>query len=459
MAICSLADATYPDVNPPGIGANDCKFDAFKVRESFKRQDLTVSKTATPTFTRTYTWEIFKKVADPTTVKKVGGTATFNYEVDVNQTGVADSAWLVKGTITVTNPNLDIAISLTDLTDSVDNGGSCSLDDPSKATAVVPAGGSVDANYTCTYLSEPSPKSGINTAIATWDQDAAGTPESSAQGTADFTFGDPTTSVNKTITVTDTFNGGTPTTLGTLTATDSQPFASAVYKYSRTINIPADGCLSYPNTAKIVETGQSASQSVTVCGPAKTGALTMGFWQNKNGQGIISGGAAVSGVCKSGTWLRQFAPFQDLSASATCAQVAAYDVTIFKAANAGGAAMNAMLKAQMLATAFDVYFSDPALGGIKIAAPHGPIGSITIDLTLICKMIDGSGGTATCSGTYQNVSDAFGGATSLTVKGILDYAASQSNAGGSVWYAQVKATQEKAKNTFDAINNQVAFGA
>jgi hypothetical protein len=74
-------------------------------------------------------------------------------------------------------------------------------------------------------------------------------------------------------------------------------------------------------------------------------------------------------------------------------------------------------------------------------------------------MIDGSGGTATCSGIYQNASSAFGGATSLTVSQILAYAAGQSNVGGSVWYGQVKATQELAKNTFDAINNKVAFQA
>jgi len=41
---------------------------------------------------------------------------------------------------------------------------------------------------------------------------------------------------------------------------------------------------------------------------------------------------------------------------------------------------------------------------------------------------------------------------------LLTYAASQSNAGGSTWYGQVKATQGLAKDTFDAINNQVAFG-
>ena len=63
-----------------------------------------------------------------------------------------------------------------------------------------------------------------------------------------------------------------------------------------------------------------------------------------------------------------------------------------------------------------------------------------------------------CS-SYVDVSGAFGGATSLTVGDILTYAASQSNPGGSAWYGQVKGTQELAKDTFDAINNQVAFGA
>ena len=161
---------------------------------------------------------------------------------------------------------------------------------------------------------------------------------------------------------------------------------------------------------------------------------TIGFWQNKNGQGIISGGASTSGVCNSGTWLRHYAPFQDLSATASCSAVATYVYNVIKAANASGSSMNAMLKAQMLATALDVYFSDPALSGNKIAAP-APIGGIAIDLTLVCQMIDGTGGSATCSGTYENVSAAFGGATHLTVSQMIAYASSQSNLGGSPWYA------------------------
>jgi hypothetical protein len=179
----------------------------------------------------------------------------------------------------------------------------------------------------------------------------------------------------------------------------------------------------------------------------------MGFWENRNGQAIIAGGASArNGTCNSGTWLRQYSPFQDLNSRASCDQVASYVSNVIGAANASGASMNAMLKAQMLATALDVYFSDPALGGNEIGAP-APIGGVRIDLTKICHTYASDGSCA----AYENASSAFGGATCLTVSQLLTYAASQSNAGGSVWYGNVKATQELAKDTFDAINRQKAF--
>jgi hypothetical protein len=418
-------------------------------------KDLTVSKTATPSFTRTYKWSIAKSV-DKTTLDP-GGTAT--YTVTATETGFSDSAWKVTGTITVSNPN-GVDFNGVNVTDSSDQAGSCAVDNGSNAT--IPANGSKDFTYTCTYSSDPG-NSVTDTGKAAWDSSTYNTPDSSATGqaNADFTSAAPKT-VNKTITVSDP--QANPSTLGTATATDTTPYTAQQFTYSKTFTPPASGCVTVNNTATIVETGQTAGASVKNC---NSGALTMGFWQNKNGQGIITGGASTGGVCNSGTWLRNYAPFQDLSATATCSpssksapasdSVAAYVSSIIKAANASGASMNAMLKAQMLATSLDVYFSDPALGSNKINA-LAPIGGLTIDLTHICKMIDSSTGTATCSGTYQNVSSAFGGATvtSLTVSQMLAYAASQSNVGGSTWYGQVKATQELAKNAFDAINNQVA---
>lgn len=398
--------------------------------------DLKVAKDATPSFTRTYSWKIAKSVDK--TFLDPGGTAT--YTVTVTQTGFTDSAWQVTGSITITNPNDFESITLTGVTDAVDNGGSCTVS--GNTTATITAGASVTLTYTCTYSSAPTASSGTNTATASWDKTAATTPDGSAQGTKTFAFTTPTTRVNQTITVTDTIAG----TLGTATAADSTPFTTQTFTYTHKFTPPASGCVTVNNTATIKETGQTASQSVKNC---NSGALTMGFWQNKNGQSIIS--AANQGTL--GTWLRQYHPFSDAPSTG----LATYVTNIIKAANCSGTTCNTMLRAQMLATALDVYFSDPALGGNKINAP-APIGGLTIDLTNICHMADGSGGTATCSGTNENVSSAFGGATSLTIQAMLTYqnTADPAPDAGANWYNQNKATQVLAKDAFDAINNQVA---
>ena len=210
-----------------------------------------------------------------------------------------------------------------------------------------------------------------------------------------------------------------------MAATDTFPFASQTYTYSRTINVPQSNCVTYTNTATLVEAKKSSNRTVKVCGPANTGALTIGFWQGTNGQSIITG-QANSGLCPSAAWLTQYNPFMDLSSTADCSTTATYVSNIITAANASGSSMNARLKAQMLATALNVYFSDPSLGGNIINAP-APLGSVKIDLHKICQMVDGSGGTATCNGTLQNVSNAFGGSQNLTVSQMLTYAASQAN--------------------------------
>jgi hypothetical protein len=484
----------YDDTPNPGgvyilaickVGASspsDCKYDAFRIQTATDpNPSLTVSKTAVPSFTRTYAWDGDKAV-DKTLVKQVSGNATFTYTVNAAVAGHTDSAWQVIGKITVSNPN-SFDIIADSVTDSVDDGGTCAV--TGGTTVTVPAIGWVVLDYSCSYpISGPTPPSGTatNTATAKWNKAAYGTVDGSAQGQKSFDFGttSPTLKDNC-ATISDTFNGGTANTLGKVcvdgTASNLNPAAlpnftesyaasTFTFKYSRSIAVPQYGCSSYTNTANFVTsdgklsdtTLSDNSQTVKVCGPAKTGALTMGFWQNKNGQAIITGGASTAGVSNAATWLRQFHPFSDVSPTATPAQLGTYVTGVIKAANASGAAMNAMLKAQMLSTALDVYFSDPALGGNKIGA-LSPIGGDSIDLTQICKMIDNTAGSATCGGTYENVSSAFGSATSLTVSAMLAYQNTSDPAtdAGAVWYGQVKATQQLAKDAFDAINNQVAF--
>ena len=71
------------------------------------------------------------KNADKTLVKIAdGGSYIFQYTVDVAQTGYQDSGWEVHGVITVSNPNDWEDITLTGLSDVVDNGGDCTVTQP-----------------------------------------------------------------------------------------------------------------------------------------------------------------------------------------------------------------------------------------------------------------------------------------------------------------------------------------
>jgi hypothetical protein len=487
LAICSLSGG-YP-VNP-----SECKYDAFKVNPPstctsdcgvVPGADPTVTKTADGAYIDTFAWGITKAV-DKTKVNTSGSTATFNYTVDVTHDGGTISGVSVTGLIDVNNPNFDSSFNtspviLDSVTDQLSDQTNCSVDTSGTQTVTV-NGGQVAASslvlnsfdnyfpYTCTLAALPQGELD-NTATAYWSAQTLSNNDQLADGSADFTFFSVAftgTNVHQTIVPTDTFGlsgtTGVTTNLCVLDPTqpctlDATTAASPVeYKYSRTVNVTKDRCVSYTNTA-VTTTGPSDSKTVTVCGPV-AGGLTMGFWQNKNGQGIITSGATTSGVCNSGTYLRTYNPFQNLSSTATCAAVASYVTTVIKAANAGGASMNAMLKAQMLSTALDVFFSTP--GNDKVAAFNGgntvSLGGVNVDLTKVCNMLDGSGGSGACSGTYGNTAFAFGGTpTCQTVSQLLTYAASQSNPGGTIWYNQVKATQGLAKNTFDAINNQAAL--
>jgi hypothetical protein len=419
--------------------------------------DLKITKNAVGSYDQPFTWGITKAACEHGVsgcvqrVEQVGGSVTFDYTITVTRTAGTPSNVKVTGTITVTNPNVDSVVTTADgVTDQLSDATVCTV--TGGAGPLTLSSGDTIFNYSCSLGSLPTADIS-NTATVSWptqdisDGHLAGNTATKTVGPISFTEND----IDACTYVTDP---NAPTTVLPATVCGTTTF-----NYSKALSVPQFGCQDFKNTATETPTvagPQSASQTATLCGPAKTGALTMGFWQNKNGQAIITGGLSTSGVCNSGTWLRGFSPFQDLSATASCSAVATYVTNVIKAANASGSAMNAMLKAQMLATALDVYFSDTTLGGNKINAPS-PIGAQKIDLTMICKMIDGSGGIATCSGTYQNTSLVFGGSACQTVLALLTYENSVSNVGGTTWYANVKATQEQAKNTFDAINNQVVF--
>jgi uncharacterized repeat protein (TIGR01451 family) len=213
--------------------------------------------------------------------------------------------------------------------------------------------------------------------------------------------------------------------------------ADVTYTAKATISSATTGTLT--NTATLSAAHNSnpnATDTDTLLGPAATGAQTRGFWINHNGQAIILGDRSTNGVCNLATWLRNYAPFQDLSATASCTDVANYVLTA--AANIG---LPATLKTQMLATALNVYFSDTALSGNPLLAPAS-IGGVSIDLNALVDW-----------------RPAFSGTSSMTVMQMLLFAAGQSNVGGSSWYGGSPTSQSLAEDAFAAINSQSAFPA
>ena len=486
LAACQISkDQNTSAISVPTVDPRDCKYDAFKAPSTHTVPGAaapTVTKDATPTFTRTCTWTVTKTVDGKTAVSYniTGTTKDLSYEV-VYTKSCTDSDWKVEGNIDVFNPNPTRNVTLSGITDQIttdaagsdpDSNASCSVD---TSGGLLVAPGDTLFPYTCTYSAAPAQNKEYNTASITWGTQSLQTDDDLAAGndswTVDFKFDDGSTDnptvIHDCVTVSD--NNAGNITSGTAPAGETI-CRSTTYDYTVTVTVP-HGCVENDNTATFTATDDStytvsASTTAQVCRvPLRTGASTMGYWQNKNGQGIIKTGASTSGVCNSGTWLRSFAPFQDLSNTASCSQVATYVYNVIKLATCSGpksAPCNAMLKAQDLATSLDVYFSDGSLGGNKINAP-APIGGVMIDLTQVCNMLDGASGS-TCTGVYQDARSAFGNSTCLYVYNlsaptdILRFAASQSAVGGVPWYGTSKTLQVLAKNVFDSINNQQAFG-
>jgi len=447
-------------------------------------EDVTVSKTATAGFTAG-----LAKSVNQTKVEQSGGNITFNYTVNLTS-----PTFSVTGYITVTNPN-DWESVTVNVGDMIDHAGTCTVTGGTGIT--IPASGSSgQLAYSCSYTSNPTLASGTNTAsvteTGTTDTGAGdpnvgkpgivpGTPK---PGTAGYSFPSLTVTDN----VQDSANpGGCVATLGTVTVLTNGTTVSAtpgcgvanlstpswgVFKYSITdANANPGTCTSYNNTAQITGGASSNQVTVTVCN-TNTGALTMGFWKNTNGQKIVSNSGPKTGTCAITPWLRGFNPFGDLSPTATCTQVASYVNTVIGAATCGGSTCNPMLKAQMLATALDVYFSTPGLGGNQIGGYNGlgnktpALGTVAIDLSHVCSMLDGGGGSS-CTGAFEDARPEFGiastcqGATVGTMLVYSDYPSAVngspvSNSGGSNWYKQSKTPQVIAKDAFDSTNNSVA---
>jgi len=204
---------------------------------------VTVSKTANPTYTRTFTWEIDKSVTPAVWNMFTGDSGTSEYTVEVTKDAGTDSDWAVSGAINIANYT-PFAATITVVSDVISGFGPISIDCGVTFPYVLAAGGEL----VCTYSTAlPNADARLNTATVTTSGIVGG-----GAATAGINFGAPTTVVNGSINVDDTYAG------------DLGEFGdSGSVSYSRTFTCDGDEG-EHGNTATIIETGQESSASVDV---------------------------------------------------------------------------------------------------------------------------------------------------------------------------------------------------
>ena len=265
--------------------------------------DISVSKDATPTFTRTYLWTIDK--TSPCTVLELAigevyDDCDYTVTVDLADPAYADSAWAVTGNITVSNVGNPIPAEITGLTDVIFDGINATVDCTGDASFsafphTIAAGGTL----ACTYSSNLADgTTRLNTATATqqlydYDKDLnptdAGTDDE--EGTANIVFGDPTTVIDESVTVTDDHPLLVSGALGNCTA-DTAP---CVFNYSITFgpySVGQCGEIVVPNTATFTtdDSGTTGTDghtvTITVDCPSGDGCtLTQGYWKTHSSYG------------------------------------------------------------------------------------------------------------------------------------------------------------------------------
>jgi uncharacterized repeat protein (TIGR01451 family) len=229
------------DAGQAGASAEVCR----------RGRDLVVTKTAAPSFTRTYDWDLTKSAGPASSV--VGDEATrdvpVTYTITATKGAGTDSAWRVGGLITVENPN-PFPVDGVRVSDDLP-GARCAV--AGEGALSVPAAGSASIAYDCVLDDRPAADQPVvNTATATWDRDAYVTPAGSATGTASARFDRPTDLVNDAVRIGDAFDGASEQVLAT-EISETQTFTQV-----RRVPVPGDGCATVANIAVLSGVGSPA---------------------------------------------------------------------------------------------------------------------------------------------------------------------------------------------------------
>ncbi|NLX42084.1 MAG: hypothetical protein GXY79_01240 [Chloroflexi bacterium] len=224
-------------------------------------EELTVSKTAETSYTRTHAWDIAKMVSTEMGLTTDGipqiwlytdgsGNETATWTVNVSYLGFEDSDWKVSGTVTIENTgNLDAVIT------SVDDllaGMPVAVDLGVTLPYTLPVGATLTGSYTLEGMVE-----GTNVVTVTTERDVYA-------AEAPVVWGDPTTELYRTVNIADLSDLFGEVSLGSVTAPDGATFTySKAFTWDE-FGQEACGAHQFDNTATIVETGQSAEASLLV---------------------------------------------------------------------------------------------------------------------------------------------------------------------------------------------------
>jgi LPXTG-motif cell wall-anchored protein len=216
----------------------------------------TLSNAAQADYDRSYAWDIAKAADGTTFATGDSGTAEVGYTVNATPGAATDSGWTMGGLLQVSNPNTYKSLTLgISLGTTVGGGAACSLT-PGQ-DLVVPASGSRTYTYSCSFTGQPA-YTGTATATVSWGGGTAG-----AEAPVAFGLDQETDRVVDV--VDDQTVPGQSVALGS--AEWNATGTPATFTYSLDLAAEANQCEDYTNTAEIVETGQSADATVTVCGP------------------------------------------------------------------------------------------------------------------------------------------------------------------------------------------------
>jgi hypothetical protein len=238
---------------------------------------VTVTKTAVPSFKRTYRWTVEKTASAQSLTLAVGESYTLDYQVRLTA-DYEDSDWKVSGKVIITNPNDQGTVFIRGV--NLDIGG---LDCHGASFPYVLQ---PNQSLTCDY-EKPlnSGASGTITAQVQWSTNLGQNARIfTASGSASFSFDTPTKVVDGQVQVHDSYAGP----LGTVQAGESPK----VFSYSREIQYDTCGEYVVDNTATFTTntTGSQGSASVQVavtvlCEGSSGCTRSQGYWKTHSKYG------------------------------------------------------------------------------------------------------------------------------------------------------------------------------